>query len=132
MLYPGRWHQKGNKVVYASQNRSLAAFEALVHLSGMSFLNNNFVLITIQVPDNAPVLEVPAKILVKGWDGFEFLPEIQNFGTQFLREKKFLLLKVPSAIIRQEFNYILNPEHERFPECKVVEVAPFVFDKRLE
>ncbi|HEY4785253.1 MAG TPA: RES family NAD+ phosphorylase [Bacteroidales bacterium] len=131
LLYPGRWHEKGNRVVYASQHRSLAAFETLVHISSTKLLTNNFVMITIQVPDNASLLTVPDQILEKGWDSCTYLPAIQQYGTQFLKEKKYLLLKAPSAIIKQEFNFILNPLHEQFSFCSVINVNTFQFDERL-
>ena len=131
LLYPGRWHEKGNRVIYTSEHRSLAAFETLVHISKVTLLNNNFVLITIQVPEDALILDLPASILEKGWDSYAYMPEIQQYGTQFLKEKKFLLLKVPSAIIKQEYNYIINPLHDQFSMCKVLETNPFQFDERL-
>src|SRR6266542_6785024 len=119
MLYPGRWHEKGNRVVYASEHRSLSAFETLVHLSKTRLLNNNFILITIHIPDSPSILDVPAGVLEPGWNDYAHLPSIQQYGTRFLKEKKYLMLKVPSVIIKQEFNYILNPLHEQFCGCKV-------------
>lgn len=132
MLYPGRWHEKGNKVVYASEHRSLAAFEALVHLSKTVLLLSDFVMITIEVPDNASILEVPQEVLVKGWDSYEFVSGIQGFGTKFLQDKKHLLLKVPSAIIQQESNFLLNPLHEQFLQCKAVNIIHFRYDIRIK
>ncbi len=131
LLYPGRWHEKGIRVVYASQHRSLAAFETLVHISQTRLLVNNFVLMTLQVPDDALVLDVPSSVLEKGWDSYAHLPSLQQYGTWFLKEKKYLMLKVPSAIIKQEFNYIINPVHGQFSACKVTEVIPFRFDERI-
>jgi RES domain-containing protein len=131
LLYPGRWHEKGNRVVYAAQTRSLAAFETLVHISKTKLLENNLILITINIPDDASILDVPASILCKGWNGYAYVPSIQQYGTQFLREKKHLMLKVPSAIIRQEYNYVINPLHEQFISCKIMDISPFVFDGRL-
>lgn len=131
LLYPGRWHEKGNRVVYASEHRSLAAFETLVHISKTALLNNSFVLITIQIPDNALILDLPTTILEKGWDNYAYLPACQQYGTQFLKENKFLMLKVPSAVIKQEYNYIINPLHEQFNTCKVLEISSFQFDARL-
>lgn len=131
MLYPGRWHEKGNRVVYASEHRSLAAFETLVHLSKTRLLTNNFILITIHIPDNPSILDVPAEVLEPGWDGYAHLPSIQQYGTRFLKEKKYLMLKVPSAIIKQEFNYIINPLHEQFSACQVTDIQSFSFDERL-
>ena len=118
-------------MVYASQHRSLAAFETLVHISSTRLLANNFVLITIQVPDDALVLDVPSSVLEKGWDSYAHLPSLQQYGTQFLKDKKYLMLKVPSVIINQEFNYIINPLHKQFSACNVLEIKPFLFDERL-
>jgi len=131
LLYSGRWHEKGNRVVYTSEHRSLAAFETLVHISKTKLLAKNFVLISIYVPDDALILDVPATILKKDWDNYGYMPTIQEYGTRFLREKKYLLLKVPSAIIKEENNFILNPLHSQFSSCKVIDSKPFLFDERL-
>ena len=131
LLYPGRWHEKGNRVVYASQHRSLAAFETLVHISKTRLLVNNFILITIQIPDDALLLDVPLSILEESWDNYAHLPSIRKYGTQFLKEKNYMMLRVPSVIIKQEFNFIINPLHEQFSSCKIVEIEPFLFDERL-
>jgi len=54
---------------------------------------------------------VPRNILVKGWDRFPYCSETVNYGTSFLRKKEYLALKVPTLIIPDEFNFILNPLH---------------------
>lgn len=131
LLYPGRWHEKGNRVVYAAEHRSLAAFETLVHISKSKLLENKLILLTIYIPDDASILNVPANLLQKGWNGYAYIPGIQQFGTKFLQEKKYLMLKVPSAIIKQEYNYVISPLHKQFSACKVIESLPFIFDERL-
>jgi RES domain-containing protein len=131
LFYPGRWHEKGNRVIYTSEHRSLAAFEALVHISKPIFLSINFVLISVFIPDQAVVQEIPLELLQPGWDNYEYKLEIQKFGTHFLKEKNHLLLKVPSAIIKHEFNYIINPLHPLFKECKTIQTESFLFDNRL-
>ncbi len=131
VYYPGRWHEKGYRVMYTSHHRSLAALEYLVHLTSLNLIGNNFVMASIFIPDDTPVLELPKSILVKGWDGINYLSVTQKYGTKFLMENKFLLLKVPSAIIKQEHNYIINPANNKLNFCKIVSVKPFTFDKRL-
>ncbi|MDP2888223.1 MAG: RES family NAD+ phosphorylase, partial [Bacteroidota bacterium] len=74
---------------------------------------------------------VPQKILVKGWDSFPFAIETANYGTSFLQSKEFLALKVPSVIIHDEYNIILNPLHPDIQFCKIISTKPFIFDKRV-
>jgi len=128
---PGRWHKKGFPIIYASEHASLAAWEKLVHVASFENLQNNMLLVKIEIPDKIEIQSVPDSILIKGWDGFPFANETANFGTSFLRAKKYLALKVPSVIIPDEFNIILNPLHPEIHECKVISETPFLFDKRI-
>jgi RES domain-containing protein len=127
----GRWHQKGNLVVYTSEHASLAAWEKLMHVTSMDNLPENLLLIKIEIPEISKIQAVPRKVLVQGWDGFPFVSETIDYGTSFLRSREFLALKVPSVVIPEEFNIILNPNHPDFHECKVVSKHPFLFDKRI-
>ncbi len=128
---PGRWHKKGNLVIYASEHASLAASEKLVHVAGFDNLPENLLLVKIEIPEGIEILTVPPEVLVDGWDGFPYCNETLNYGTSFLRDKRNFALKVPSAIIPDEYNIILNPLHPNILTCKVVRSTPFVFDKRI-
>ena len=127
----GRWHQKGNLIIYTFEHASLAALEKLVHVICLENLPENLLLIKIEIPEIAKIQTVPGKVLVKGWYGFPFVPETIEYGTSFLRRRQFLALKVPSVVIPEEFNIILNPLHSDFHDCKVVSKIPFLFDKRI-
>lgn len=126
----GRWHHEGHRVIYLSQNVSLAAWEKLINLASTTLIPTGLVLIEVSVPD-VELLEVPGSILVKGWDGFPYLNTTMEYGTQFLTNNEYLLLKVPSAVIKAEYNYLLNPKHPSIQECKIEQVTPFVFDTRI-
>lgn len=128
---PGRWHKKGNLVIYTSEHASLAAWETIVHVTSLENLPGNLLLIKIEIPERVKILEVPQNILTKGWDSFPFIPETVAFGTSFLREKKHLALRVPSVIIPDEYNIILNPLHPEIRECKIINSLPFAFDQRV-
>jgi RES domain-containing protein len=128
---PGRWHRKGNLVIYTSEHASLAAWEKLVHLVSLENLPNDMVLAKIEIPENEEILTVPQQVLVKGWDGYPFSAETQNFGTSFLRSKSHLALKIPSVVIPGEYNILLNPLHQGIQQCRLVSTVPFVFDKRI-
>ncbi len=131
MFYPGRWHTVGFRVIYAAQSRSLAALEYLVHLNQISLLANNFVITTLFIPDDIKVETADEASLTPGWTDFRNYRVTQSIGTAFLKEGKSLLLKVPSAIIQKEYNYLINPNVTSMLNCQVLDVSDFVFEKRL-
>ena len=128
---PGRWHRKGNLVVFISEHASLAAWEKIVHLANFENLPNELLLGKIEMPDNIEIQTVPNMILIEGWDSFPYINETLNYGTSFLRKNKHLALKVPSAIVPDEFNVLLNPLHPDIHRCKMISTVPFIFDKRI-
>lgn len=128
---PGRWHKKGFPVIYTSEHASLAAWEKIVHVASFENIQNNLLLVKIVIPDGIEIQSVPENILLEGWDNFPFSSETVNFGTLFLQKKEHLALKVPSVIIPDEFNIILNPLHPDIQRCKVISEIPFLFDKRV-
>lgn len=128
---PGRWHKKGNLVIYTSEHASLAAWEKIVHVTNFENLPKNLLLVKIEIPDGIEIQSVPSKVLVKGWNSYPFALETVNYGTSFLQKKEHLALKVPSVIIPDEFNIILNPLHPDIRDCKVISTISFVFDQRV-
>ena len=128
---PGRWHKKGNPIVYTSEHASLAAWEKIVHVASFENFPDDLLLIKIEIPDLIEIRRVPQEILVPGWDDFPFSSETVDFGTSFLRKREYLALKVPSVIIPDEFNVILNPLHPDIHTCKIIHSESFIFDKRI-
>ena len=127
-LYGGRWNSEGRSAVYLTSSRSLAVLEALVHLSPTN-LPNDFCIMTIDAPDN--ILEVTVKQLPKNWNEYPEHNSLKQIGNDFLIKQKHLLLKVPSAIVKEEFNYLLNPLHQNAGVVKIISTKPFTFDQRL-
>lgn len=131
----GRWNKKGLLVIYASESISLAAWEKLVHLTDYQNLPMTLVVFTIDVPDDIEIKDVPESVLVPGWNIPEpFKPyknETIEFGTEFLKKNTNLVLKVPSAIVNNEYNYLVNPNHPDIKKCKIAKIEPFEFDERI-
>ena len=128
---PGRWHKKGNLVMYTSEHASLAAWEKIVHVASFENFPSNLLLVKIEIPDGIEIQTVPQAVLVSGWDSFPYASETVNYGTSFLRKKEHLALKVPSVIIPAEYNIILNPLHPDIHFCKIISKIPFIFDRRI-
>ena len=125
----GRWHSVGVRVAYASQSASLAALEVLVGLQQSRFLPA-YSLLSIQV-DDGDVEILPAAALPSHWRSHPPAPESQAIGDRWVAEGRFPALRVPSAIIDGEFNYLLNPAHPGFTALAISAPVPFAFDPRL-
>ena len=102
----------------------------------MHILNTKTVCLSIiEVPDkNLSIQELPNHKLPHDWDEKTYLPmSTQNIGYQFLQESNSHLLKVPSAIVANEFNFLLNPLHKNHNNIKIKKIIePFEIDERLK
>ncbi|MCC8423794.1 RES family NAD+ phosphorylase [Mucilaginibacter sp. UR6-11] len=127
-LYGGRWNSEGKAMVYLASSRSLAVLEALAHLNPTN-MPDDYSIITIEAPDS--INELNLNTLPKNWKEYPEQNILQQFGNHFLFQNKKLLLKVPSALVDEEFNYLMNPLHKLAPSVKIITKKPFRFDERL-
>lgn len=116
-------------MVYTSQSVSLATLEIYVHMpSGVPI--PDYVVIPCTF-DEALVEELDVTSLPGNWYAEVSPAELRAVGDQWVREGSSPVLKVPSAVIRVESNYLLNPEHPKFGAVKIGDPEPFPFDPRL-
>ncbi|MEM7108161.1 MAG: RES family NAD+ phosphorylase [Bacteroidota bacterium] len=127
MVFGGRWNKKGLSMLYTSQSVSLAALEMLANLSLNKFKKDLYYA-EIEFSDSFPISEV--KDLPDQWNAFPHKSSTVRIGSDFLTEDGFCL-KVPSAIVPLEHNYLLNPAHNHFKTVKVIDAMPFIIDNRL-
>jgi len=125
-----RWNSKGRYVIYTAQSRSLACLENLVHRKGLG-LSVPFSVITIKIPDNTKVEIVELSSLPKDWNLLKNYHFCQKIGESWSANKTSLLLKVPSSIINEESNFLINPLHPEFASIKIISTKIFTFDERL-
>ena len=128
-LYGGRWNSEGKAMVYLASSRSLAVLEALAHLSPTN-IPDDYCMMIVEVPDNAATT-LDIKILPEHWHEYPEQNILKQIGNRFLLEKQHLLLKVPSAIVNEEYNYLLNPFHPDANKAEIINKQPFKFDARL-
>lgn len=126
-MYGGRWNPQGLAALYTSQYISLSILEILVRASKTTS-PDSYMLISFDIPDNA-IHQIDSKKLKKEWQ--HNLKYTQGIGEDFLREKQSLCLKVPSAIVPQENNFLLNPLHADFKKVKILSSELLQLDKRL-
>lgn len=127
-LYGGRWNSEGKPMLYLASSRSLAVLESLAHLVSTN-IPANFLILSIEVPDD--FLAVPENILPDNWNEYPEQHILKQIGNSFLQRNEHLLLKVPSALVPEEFNYLMNPLHPKAGKVKVINKTPFRFDDRL-
>ena len=126
-----RWNSNDVKVIYTANSRALACLENVVHRSKLG-LSLNFSVMEINIPDSLAITTVNLKDLPVNWDQFENMHLMQNLGDNWIEECKTAVLKIPSSIIHDEFNYLLNPDHPEFKKIKLETVKPFLFDDRIK
>lgn len=125
--YGGRWNSPGRSAIYLAGSRALAALETLVHLSPGVAARQRFIRFEVRLP----------KSLVSQLDSDQgsFQPfvgaETQAMGDLWLDNAKGLVLRVPSAVIPEEHNYLLNPAHPKYGEIEISRGEAFAFDPRL-
>ena len=126
-LYGGRWNEIGTAILYATQHRSLALCEMMVNLDQIQ-LQHDFDLLTISVPDKSKHKKLATKELPTNWQSQAVQNDTQAIGSRFAAANKYLSLEVPSAVIPEESNFLINPLHEDFHLVKIVERKKFIFD----
>ena len=126
-----RWNPNDIEVIYAASSRSLACLENAVHRS-QAGLSQLFITIIIDCPDSLKKEIISLDELPNDWKQFDRMAYTQRLGERWIRENKTAILQVPSSIIEEEVNYLLNPNHKDFGQIKAVKIQPFVFDERIK
>jgi RES domain-containing protein len=126
----GRWNSKGTAIVYCSATLSLTALETLVHMDVADF-GTSRAAIRVEIPDDIAMDRVEANQLAPDWRDTPAPVSLAVMGDQWAAEGKTLLLLVPSAVVPQENNILLNPRHLDFAKIQISPPEPFVLDARL-
>ena len=128
---PARWNPKDTKVIYTAESKALACLENVVHRNSRG-LQKNFRQMNIAIPDEIEMEEIKETDLKAGWKDFLQMPYTQAIGEEWVRTGKTVVLKVPSAIVPGDSNFLLNPLHRDFKKIKLLETLPFQFDSRIK
>ncbi len=131
-LYGGRWNSPGTAAVYASATLSLAVLELLVHVEPL-LAPDDQIATKLDVPDTAGLGAVvdPGQFPAGDWRSYPAPAWQAELGDLWIKDASFLWLAVPSAIVPEEHNILINPRHPRMRDVSVVDARPFRFDRRL-
>ena len=125
----GRWNRPGTGVIYAGGTIAIAALEKFVHLAGV--IPKDLVLVRVELPDDYSALSPAVGDLPKDWDLLQPGPASMDFGTRWARENRSLVLYVPSVLVPEERNAVINPGHSEFAGVKMTIERDFRFDPRM-
>jgi RES domain-containing protein len=129
--YGGRWNRVGPRVVYASASLALAQLEYLVHANALH-APSNVVCISAEVPDDLPIEEIRSTRLPRHWRRFyPPVDELLDIGDHWTNTLKSAVLRIPSALVPSESNYLLNPSHPAFTRIAIGKPKAIRFDARL-
>lgn len=128
---PARWNSKDVKVIYAAESRALACLENVVHRNSRG-LKENFKSILIDISGHLKITLIKKENLIPDWQLFTNMPYTQALGDEWVKDAKSAVLKVPSVIIPEEHNYLLNPAHRDFKKIRYLRNEHFEFDFRIK
>ena len=129
-LYGGRWNASGTSVIYTAGSRSLASLEYLVHVP-MPYEPLDLSIATISLPDDCTAEAVDVEALPRGWRDHPAPAVLADIGTDWVHRGESLVLWVPSVLVPDESNIIINPGHLEMSGVTIKSVHPYAFDERL-
>lgn len=128
--YGARWNPVGVELIYTAQNRSLAMAEVAVHLT-LATLPEDYMMITIDIPDDIKVKQLTEADLPADWQEFPHQASTQDIGRDFVTENEHCVLIIPSVVTQGDFNVLINPNHTDFAKITITSIDKFPFDKRI-
>jgi RES domain-containing protein len=130
----GRWNRKGTAMIYASSSIALACLETLVHFNAGGLPLNRYV-VCIEIPDKIWALTARVDATVGGPRvGWDAIPEGRvslDIGEEWITSQASAVLQIPSVIVPEESNFLINPRHSDSASLKATKIRRFQYDPRL-
>ena len=127
-LLGGRWNSTSIPVLYTAEHISLAVLEMLVNTNFKDY-SIALDLIYIKLPEQQKIISIEQVRLKKNWQADH--DYTRYIGDALFKEKESLLVKVPSAVVQEEYNYLANPLHPDFKKIRITKIKSFRPDERL-
>ncbi|MBP4138572.1 RES family NAD+ phosphorylase [Flavobacterium geliluteum] len=127
-----RWNSLNTRMVYTAESRALATLEVSVHLDLSEDLPIDRFYVEIEIPDEILIQEVNLEDLPEDWNAKPPIATTQMIGDDFIDYNESAVLKVPSSIVPEEFNYLINPNHPDASKIKVLSTRKMIFDSRFK
>ena len=118
-IHGGRWNSKGVAVVYTADSLALASIEMIVNLPAPKLLQK-YVRISAQI-DLDLISDLSGAVLPVDWASRPISPSTRVIGDRWVKEQSSAVLRLPSIVVPDEFNYLLNPVHPDFAKIEIGE-----------
>lgn len=125
-----RWNSRGVEMIYTAQSRALALAEVAVHLT-LAVVPSDFVMMVIDIPESVTYDQFSFDDLPENWHIHPPIRDTQRIGDRFILDGKSAVLRVPSAVVPGDFNFLINPNHGDFKSISIRQVYDFRLDRRL-
>jgi RES domain-containing protein len=129
-LFGGRWNHILTPCVYTSESRALAVLEYSVNVT-IEDIPRSLCITTFEIPDKG-IEKFAIRDLPGNWQDSPAPASTKDFGTSLLTTGATPIIQIPSAVISQEFTFILNPKHSDCKNIKILDVTDFVYDVRIK
>ena len=129
-LFGGRWNHKGTPCLYTAESRALAVLEYTVNVH-IDDVPRALSMTVLQLPEQR-LLRLSPNNLPGDWFHSPAPASTKDFGTELLKKSEYLVIQIPSVIIPEEYNYLVNPLHKDIHQVKVLSVHDFVYDVRIK
>jgi RES domain-containing protein len=127
-----RWNSLNIKIIYTSETRPLATLEISVHLDLSEDLSDDRFYVEIEIPNEIVIQEVALDDLPDDWNSKPPTLTTHTIGDDFVNYNIAAILKAPSSIVPQEFNYLIKPGHQDLSKIKVLSTLKMIFDSRFK
>jgi RES domain-containing protein len=127
----GRWNGSGRKVIYCAESIALAFLENMVRRQGVGF-NDDFKTMILNIPDDLGLQTVTSKELPAGWRHITDYSKCQLIGNAWYDDGILPIMRVPSAVLPESFNLVMNTLHPDFKKIKLVRTTDLIPDERIE
>ncbi len=126
----GRWNSKGTSMLYTAPSIALATAEVAVHIP-LGILPRDYNIVSFNLPEMLTIKELFTKNLPENWRSIPHSNSTQLLGDAFVNAGDAFILKVPSAVIPGEINYLINPGHANIKSVSILSIETYEFDTRL-
>jgi RES domain-containing protein len=128
-LFGGRWSSIGTRLCYAATHRSLAILEYRAHIE-LALMPDDLVIATLEIPDDVSITSTPA--LPENWKEYPAPASLRKIGDRVIAEARGAMMLIPSVLVPQENNVLLNPLHaDAARMVRQRRLVPFLYDRRL-
>ena len=128
-IYGGRWNSKGVAVVYTAGSLALASIEMIVNLPAPKLLQK-YIRISAQISSDL-VSDLSEAGLPEDWNSRPISPSTRAISDRWVKNQSSAVLRVPSIVVPDEYNYLINPAHPNFVKIDIGKPIVYYFDPRL-